>query len=626
MKDFDVIVVGAGHAGIEAATAAARRGCNVGLITKSDTNLGELSCNPSIGGVGKGTIVREIDALDGVMPQVADMSSIHFKILNSSKGPAVWGYRAQIDRKAYKKCMLHILSQYSNLTTIFGDVTDIIFDSNFNTVQGVSVTEANSLSNYQISCRSIVITTGTFLNGKMYVGDSISIGGRYGENSSIELPKLFKRLGFSTGRLKTGTPARIVKNSIDYRYLEEQYGDAVPQRFSTKTLPFSQPQISCFITYTNNLTHEIIKKNIHKSPIYSNLIQSVGPRYCPSIEDKIVRFHRDRHQVFLEPEGLDSTLIYPNGISTSLPQDIQESFIRTIKGLENCVIARYGYAVEYDFINPKELYHSLETRRVSGLFLAGQINGTTGYEEAAGQGIIAGINAATYAIEGKNYEKFVLSRSEAYIGVMIDDLVTTGVKEPYRMMTSRAEFRMVLRADNAEKRLTEKGIKYGLVKDEKAKQYHAHQANFKSAILILQNIKVDKTVIEAYPFLEKRAGRTLWDIIGLPEVDWKSILNNIQNISHYDDNIKQQMHIESLYSHYISRQEKEIAVMNDEVNTTIPKALNYKLIPSLSTEISSKLEEIKPQNMSEIRKIEGITPIALFIIKQYIAKMTSQMQ
>ncbi|AWD33459.1 Putative tRNA uridine 5-carboxymethylaminomethyl modification enzyme MnmG [Candidatus Fokinia solitaria] len=626
MKDFDVIIVGAGHAGIEAAAAAARRGCNVCLITKSNANLGELSCNPSIGGVGKGTIVREIDALDGIMSQVADMSSIHFKVLNSSKGPAVWGYRAQIDREAYKKHMSYVLSQYYNITAIFGEVTDILLDNHLNTVQGVSVIEADSSNRHQILSKSIVITTGTFLNGKMYIGNSISAGGRYGENASVELSQLFKKLKFSTGRLKTGTPARIVKNSINYKDLEEQHGDITPRKFSTKTLPFSQQQISCFITYTNNLTHDIIKENIHKSPIYSNLIQSTGPRYCPSIEDKIVRFHRDRHQVFLEPEGLDSTLIYPNGISTSLPQDVQESFIRTIKGLENCEIARYGYAVEYDFVNPRELYHSLETRRVSGLFLAGQINGTTGYEEAAGQGIIAGINAAAYAREGSNYKRFILSRSEAYIGVMIDDLITIGIKEPYRMMTSRAEFRMVLRPDNAEKRLTAKGIKYGVVREKKAAQYYTEKNDFNSATLILQNTRIDKTIIEAHPSLEKRVGKSLWDVIGLPEIEWKHILDNMQTMNRYDDNIKEQIHIESLYSHYVSRQEKEISIMNDEANTVIPKTLNYKLIPSLSAEISSKLTAIKPQNMSEIRKIEGITPIALFIIKQYIAKMATAVQ
>ncbi|MBY0580756.1 MAG: tRNA uridine-5-carboxymethylaminomethyl(34) synthesis enzyme MnmG, partial [Rickettsiales bacterium] len=460
-KNYDVIIIGGGHAGVEAATAACRIGAKTCLITKSKDDLGELSCNPSIGGVAKGIIVREIDALDGIMSKVIDKSGIHFKVLNKSKGPAVWGPRAQADRDLYKENIQKILFNYKNLDVVYDVVDDIIISNG--KASGIICGEIKIISN------SVVITSGTFLNGVIHIGSTKYNAGRFGEKSITVLAEKLKSYKFNIGRLKTGTPPRILKQSINWEILEKQLGDETPQPFSDLTESISQNQIPCYITYTNENTHKIIEKNLAQSAIYSGNITSIGPRYCPSIEDKVVKFRdKIRHQVFLEPEGLRSDLIYPNGISTSLPQNIQEEFVRSISGLEQAKFIRYGYAIEYDFIDPRELEETLESKKIENLFFAGQINGTTGYEEAAGQGLIAGANAAL-KLQNK---KFVLSRSDSYIGVMINDLVNFGTKEPYRMMTSRAEYRIKLRSDNASERLTAIGNQYGLITTEKLKNYN----------------------------------------------------------------------------------------------------------------------------------------------------------
>ena len=478
-KKYDVIIIGGGHAGVEAATAACRIGAKTCLITKSQNDLGELSCNPSIGGVAKGIIVREIDALDGVMSKVIDKSGIHFKVLNKSKGPAVWGPRAQADRKLYKENLQSILLNYKNLDVLYDVADDIIVSDN--RVSGVIC------KNIEILSSSVVITSGTFLNGVIHIGKTTYNAGRFGERSITALAEKLKSYRFKIGRLKTGTPPRISKKSIDWRVLEEQVGDETPQPFSDFTEIILQRQIPCHITYTNEKTHQIINHNLAQSAIYSGNITSIGPRYCPSIEDKIVKFKdKERHQVFLEPEGLESDLIYPNGISTSLPQNIQEEFIRTITGLEQAKFIRYGYAIEYDFIDPRELEETLESKKIKNLYFAGQVNGTTGYEEAAGQGIVAGANAA---LKLQNKE-FILSRSDSYIGVMINDLVSFGTQEPYRMMTSRAEYRIKLRADNAAERLTGIGNQYGLLTTERLQNY----ANFLSKKCKVKHILKTKKI------------------------------------------------------------------------------------------------------------------------------------
>ncbi|MBO4956917.1 MAG: tRNA uridine-5-carboxymethylaminomethyl(34) synthesis enzyme MnmG [Rickettsiales bacterium] len=597
---YQTIVIGAGNAGIEAAGVIARTGKKVALITFDKNNIGELSCNPSIGGVAKGIIVREIDALDGLMGKCADMSGTHFKVLNASKGPAVWSPRCQIDRKLYKKAMNELLSQYKNIDIIEAEVTDIIVEDGI--VKGVVLND-----NEKLFSNAVIVASGTFLNGVIFRGFDSEEAGRINEKPSKKLANFFKKYDFEVGRLKTGTPARIDKNTIDFSELELQSGDDVPQPFSYMNTEIMVPQIECRITYTNTGTHKIIQDNIKKSAMYGGKIVGRGPRYCPSIEDKILRFaDKDRHQIFLEVEGIDSNLVYPNGISTSLPVEVQDEFIHSIKGLENCKILQYAYAIEYDYISPLELKPTLETKKIKNLFFAGQINGTTGYEEAAGQGLVAGINSCSD-------KPFILNREDSYIGVMIDDLTTLGITEPYRMFTSRAEYRLFLRADNADLRLTEKGVEFGIISQERQKFFYERKDKIEKGKELLKSFIISPNELAKFDIDIKKDGikRSAYELLGHPNIDIEKLKNVFPEINEIDIETQKQLSIEAMYEPYIKRQNQDIELLEKEKNMLIPADFDYDSVGGLTNEVKEKFKQHRPYSIEVASRIMGITPASI---------------